>query len=164
MCSSARLLDWWARHLREAEAAAVRERADAERRERRAAAEAARGVRRRAPQVAQSQRLAQRLAVEGEGRHAARGRAAVERVANGGIYTASQSLSSGLIDDIGDYQTALDWFEGRLGHEVTIVEQRRRAGLGDLLFGMRSDAAPSVAKLLTSTTGPRFLYFWQGGR
>lgn len=92
------------------------------------------------------------------------GKDAVERVANGGIYTASQSLSSGLIDDIGDYQTALDWFEGRLGHEVTIVEQRRRAGLGDLLFGMRSDAAPSVAKLLTSTTGPRFLYFWQGGR
>lgn len=91
-------------------------------------------------------------------------RAAVERVATGGIYTANQSLEHNLIDDIGDYQTALDWFETRLGHEVTIVEQRRRAGLADLLFGMRADSAPSVANLLTSATGPRFLYFWQGGR
>jgi ClpP class serine protease len=89
---------------------------------------------------------------------------AVESVATGGIYTAKQSLANGLIDDIGDYQTALDWFEARLGHEVTIVEQRRRAGLADLLFGMRADSAPSVAQLLTTSTGPRFLYFWQGGR
>jgi protease-4 len=89
---------------------------------------------------------------------------AVESVATGGIYTAKQSLANGLVDDIGDYQTALDWFEARLGHEVTIVEQRRRAGLADLLFGMRAGSAPSVAQLLTTSTGPRFLYFWQGGR
>lgn len=88
---------------------------------------------------------------------------AVEQVANGGIYTAKQSLDAGLVDEIGDYQTALDWFETRLGHEVTIVEQRRRPGLADLLFGMRSEP-PSVASLLTSQSGPRFLYFWQGGR
>ena len=93
-------------------------------------------------------------------------RAAVESVANGGIYTAQQSLDSGLIDDIGDYESALAWFKNRLGHDVAIVEQRRRAGLSDLLFGMRAANAPSstVESLLTSSTGPRFLYFWQGGR
>ena len=93
-------------------------------------------------------------------------RAAVERVANGGIYTAQQSLASGLVDEIGDYQTALAWFKKRLGGEVAIVEQRRRAGLGDLLLGMRGGSAPTsaVESLLGSSTGPRFLYFWQGGR
>ncbi|MFT7535663.1 MAG: protease-4 [Hyphomicrobiaceae bacterium] len=93
-------------------------------------------------------------------------RAAVERVATGGIYTAKQSLASGLVDEIGDYESALDWFKGRLGHDVAVVEQRRRAGLTDLLFGMRAANAPasSVESLLTSSTGPRFLYFWQGGR
>jgi len=89
---------------------------------------------------------------------------AVERVATGGIYTAKQSLEHGLIDDIGDYQTALDWFESRLGHEVTIVEQRRRPGLADLLMGARNDSPPSIASMLTASSGPRFLYFWQGGR
>ena len=93
-------------------------------------------------------------------------RDAVERVATGGIYTAKQSLASGLVDEIGDYEAALAWFRGRLGHEVTIVEQRRRAGLSDLLFGSRAANAPAMAveSLLTSATGPRFLYFWQGGR
>ena len=93
-------------------------------------------------------------------------RPSVERVANGGIYTAKQSLEHGLIDEIGDYEAALDWFKTRLGHEVAVVEQRRRAGLADLLLGMSAANAPasSVESLLTSSTGPRFLYFWQGGR
>jgi protease IV len=93
-------------------------------------------------------------------------RAAVERVATGGIYTAKQSLESGLVDEIGDYQAALAWFKNRLGYEVTIVEQRRHPGLSDLFFGSRFSNAPaeSIQSLLTSSTGPRFLYFWQGGR
>lgn len=104
------------------------------------------------------------VAVVMEGRSMTR--EAVEKVANGGIYTAQQSLEHGLIDEIGDYQTALGWFESRLGHPVAVVEQRRRPGLSDLLFGMRSQSAPatSVEGLLTRSTGPRFLYFWQGGR
>lgn len=93
-------------------------------------------------------------------------RDAVERVANGGIYTAKQSLEHGLVDEIGDYESALEWFKNRLGHQVAIVEQRRHAGLADLLFGMSSANTKnsSVESLLTSSTGPRFLYFWQGGR
>ncbi len=93
-------------------------------------------------------------------------REGVLRAANGGIYTASQARELGLVDATGDHEDALAWFESRLGHPVTIVEQRRRVGLGDLLFGARAEPAPTgaLARLLNGSTGPRFLYFWQGGR
>lgn len=93
-------------------------------------------------------------------------RAQVLEAANGGIYTASQALARGLVDEVGDYEQALQWLEGRLGHPVTVVERRRRLGFADLLFGMRGPdvAASPLDRLLTAGTGPRFLYFWQGGR
>ncbi len=94
-------------------------------------------------------------------------RAQVVAAANGAVYTAKQALALGLVDDIGDYDTALAWFRQKLGKDVTIIEARRRAGLGDLLFG--AFAAPkgadaAIANLLTTSTGPRFLYYWEGGR
>ena len=94
-------------------------------------------------------------------------RAQVQAVATGAIYTATQALANGLVDEIGDQSTVIDWFEKKLGKSVNLVERRRRAGLGDLLFG--ASAAPlsleqSLGTMLTSSTGPRFLYFWQGGR
>ena len=93
-------------------------------------------------------------------------RAAVERAANGGIYTATQARELGLVDDVGDYRTAVAWFEEQLGAGVKIVEQRRQPGLADLLLGATGGHAstPGVEQLLTATSGPRFLYFWQGGR
>jgi protease IV len=93
-------------------------------------------------------------------------KSAVEIAANGGIYTAQQSLDLGLVDEIGNYESALAWFENQLGHQVTIVEQRRRAGFTDLLFGSRFDGSSVsvVDRLMSASTGPRFLYFWQGGR
>jgi len=94
-------------------------------------------------------------------------RTQVYGVATGAIYTAQQSLANGLIDEIGDQSTVIAWFQQKLGKPVNIVERRRRPGFGDLLFGART-APPSVetalGTLLTSSTGPRFLYFWQGGR
>lgn len=94
-------------------------------------------------------------------------RAQVLALANGAIYTAGQALSNGLIDEIGDQEAAVRWFRQRLGVEVEVVEHRRRLGLGDLLFGSR--AAPqgpeqAIGRLLAGTSGPRFLYFWEGGR
>jgi protease-4 len=94
-------------------------------------------------------------------------RAQVLAAANGGIYTASQAQALGLVDELGDHDAALAWFRGKLGKSVTVVEPRRRAGLGDLLFGALAsgrgtDAA--VAHLLSNSTGPRFLYYWEGGR
>ncbi len=94
-------------------------------------------------------------------------RAQVLAAANGGIYTASQAEALGLIDAIGDHDAVLAWFRDELGKPVTIVESRRRVGWGDLLFGGRANgAAPptSLADLLGRSTGPRFLYYWEGGR
>jgi protease-4 len=94
-------------------------------------------------------------------------RAQVVAAANGGVYSASQAKALGLVDDIGDHDTALAWFREKLGKPVTIVEARRRLGWGDLLFGSRAAGAPAaagLADLLRHATGPRFLYYWEGGR
>ena len=92
----------------------------------------------------------------------------VQAVANGAIYTASQALAHGLIDAIGDHQAVADYFEKKLGKQpIAIVERRRRAGLGDLLFGARTQpptVEQSLGAMLTATSGPRFLYYWEGGR
>ena len=52
------------------------------------------------------------------------------------------------------------------GKPVTIVEARRRPGLGDLLFGALAPKGVEGAAthLFTNSTGPRFLYYWEGGR
>jgi len=88
-------------------------------------------------------------------------------VATGAVYTASQALDNGLIDEIGDQETAVQWFEKQLGGEIDLVERRRQVGLAELLFASQA-AAPSVeqsvGRLLTGASGPRFLYFWEGGR
>lgn len=94
-------------------------------------------------------------------------RAQVLAAANGGVYTAKQALGLGLVDGLGDHDTALAWFREKLGKPVTIVEARRRPGLADLLFGALAagrGAEGAVNSLLTSSTGPRFLYYWEGGR
>lgn len=94
-------------------------------------------------------------------------RAQVTAVANGAIYTANQALGNGLVDEIGDHDAALAWFRKELGKPVAIVEHRRRPGLGDLLFGARS-AAPTpeqtLSRLLSASSGPRLLYYWEGWR
>lgn len=93
-------------------------------------------------------------------------RAQVLAAANGGIYTATQAKALGLVDGLGDHDTALEWFRGKLGKPVTIVEARRRPGLGDLLFGALAPKGVEGAAthLFTNSTGPRFLYYWEGGR
>ncbi len=88
--------------------------------------------------------------------------------ATGAIYTASQARELGLVDDIGDLESVRAWFGTELGGSVEIIELRRRPGLGDLLFGgIPGAVAPDsdlASRLLHGTSGPRFLYFWQGGR
>lgn len=93
-------------------------------------------------------------------------RAGATKVATGAIFTARQALELGLVDEIGDIDSVVAWFGQKLGRPVTLVEARRRAGLGDLLFGAlgHKPADAALTDLLTSSTGPRFLYYWQGGR
>ncbi|MCU0865068.1 MAG: signal peptide peptidase SppA [Planctomycetes bacterium] len=91
----------------------------------------------------------------------------VLKAATGAVYTGAQAKALGLVDDIGDHELAVTWFRQKLSKSVDIVEARRRAGFGDLLFGGSTAARPAAANLtdlLTSSTGPRFLYWWQGGR
>jgi protease-4 len=94
-------------------------------------------------------------------------RSQVLALATGAIYTGKQAVANGLVDELGDHETAVAWFSQRLGKPVTIVEQRRRPGLTDLLFGARAPRGAldsTLATLLVGSTGPRLLYFWQGGR
>lgn len=91
----------------------------------------------------------------------------VLRAATGAIYTGSQAKALGLVDDLGDHELAVTWFRQKLGKPVAVVEARRRAGIGDLLFGGAAAARgadAALTDLLTSSTGPRFLFWWQGGR
>lgn len=102
-----------------------------------------------------------------EGRGDRLTRPEVKALANGAIYSARQALELRLVDEIGDQETVEAWFRERMDdHEV--VEYRRRPTLAELLFGMRTPARPApgaaLAQLLTSTSGPRFLYYWQGAR
>jgi protease IV len=93
-------------------------------------------------------------------------REAVLKAATGAVYTASQAVALGLVDEIGDLDGVVDWFSTAAGGPVAVVEHRRRLGLGDLLFG--ATAAPAadqaLGRLLLGTSGPRFLYYWEGGR
>ena len=91
----------------------------------------------------------------------------VLRAATGAVYTAAQAKELGLVDEIGDHTAVLAWFEQKLGKPVTIVEARRRPSFGDLLFGAfgkNPTGDAGITALLTQSTGPRFLYYWEGGR
>ena len=92
----------------------------------------------------------------------------VEKLADGRIYTGFQALESGLVDEVGTFDEAMDELHSLMGVEsAQIVEHRRLPGLFDMLLGV-SSREPSLqavaAGLLESTTGARFLYFWPGGR
>lgn len=108
--------------------------------------------------------------VVAEGRSMERGE--VLAVATGAIYTTSQAIANGLVDAEGDREAVLDWFESELGNEVALVEHRRILGLADILFGATAAGAPTAppsleqaaGRLLSGLSGPRFLYYWQGGR
>ena len=59
------------------------------------------------------------------------------------------------------------WFRDELG-AVQFLEHRRRPTLRDVLFGARAPQPPTLSeaagRLLTASTGPRFLYYWEGAR
>lgn len=93
----------------------------------------------------------------------------VRPLANGSVYSAGQALANGLVDELGDRTTALDWFEKTLGSgKVGLVEYKRRPTLADMLLGTRASARASAtdlaAQLLQGSTGPRLLYYWSGAR
>jgi protease-4 len=94
-------------------------------------------------------------------------RSQVLALATGGVYTAKQALTNGLIDEIGDATTAEALFRKELG-SVQFIERHRQPSLRDLLFGVHAPVVPTfaeaAARLFSASTGPRFLYYWEGAR
>ncbi len=89
-------------------------------------------------------------------------------LANGQIYSAGQARDNGLVDGLVSVETAYEQLSEMAGIELAdVVEHRRRPTLSELLFGMSSrppSFEDSLAGLMHSTTGAKFLYFWPGGR
>lgn len=94
-------------------------------------------------------------------------RSAVKSLANGLIYSAQQALANGLVDGVGSAQDALATLREMAGlsEGVKVVEHRRvPTFLDTVLGGPRLSIDTVAARLLSGSSGPRFLYFWQGGR
>ena len=95
-------------------------------------------------------------------------RGEVKAAATGEIYSAQRAFELGLVDAVGDWTSALARLREAAGiGSARIVEYRRVPTLFDTLFGVQA-AAPSlddaIAGLLRSSSGPKLLYYWAGGR
>ncbi|MCI0353207.1 MAG: signal peptide peptidase SppA [Acidobacteriales bacterium] len=86
----------------------------------------------------------------------------VKPLADGRVWTGSQALSLKMIDQVGDFETALRETAKSVGisGEPTVVrpEKERRTML-DLIFGDISDLIPTRAKLMENHMG--FYYLWK---
>jgi protease-4 len=87
--------------------------------------------------------------------------AALDKLATGQVFTADQALKSGLIDNIGFIEDAIDraiQLAGLDRANVTVVKYRAEPRLADVLFG-QSRVQPSfdLAAALEATT-PRGYY------
>lgn len=95
-----------------------------------------------------------------DGRHAKT--SDIKSIANGRVWTGEQALGMKLIDQIGDFRTAvLDTAKSvNISGEPTLVHpERERKSLLDLLFGDASPWLPTKEKLLDQQIG--FYYLWK---
>ena len=86
----------------------------------------------------------------------------VRALANGKVWTGEQALPLKLIDQLGDYRTAIEDTAKTVGikGEPTLVHpEKERKSVLDLLFGDVSEYLPSRAKLMESNVG--FYYLWK---
>lgn len=93
----------------------------------------------------------------------------VYRLADGRIYTGSQAKEAGLVDRLGNEEEVQRLLRERLGvDKASVVEHRRLPSLFDLFTGAQARAPRTLdevaATLLRTTSGPKLLYFWNGGR
>jgi len=95
-----------------------------------------------------------------EGRHAKE--ADIRAIADGKVWTGEQAYSMKLVDQVGDFETAVKDTAKAVGisGEPTLVrpQKEKRSGL-DLLFGDVSDYLPTREKLLEQQVG--FYYLWK---
>src|SRR5712691_5162195 len=86
----------------------------------------------------------------------------IKAIANGKVWTGEQALSMKLIDQVGDFQAAVDDTAkavGIKGEPVLVHPERDRKSVLDLLFGDVSEWLPSREKLLDQHVG--FYYLWK---
>lgn len=83
-------------------------------------------------------------------------------IANGRVWTGAQAAPLKLVDQLGDFQTAVDETAKQVGikGEPTLVSpQKDKRTLMDVLFGDISDIVPDRAKLMQQNVG--FYYLWR---
>lgn len=86
----------------------------------------------------------------------------IKAIANGRVWTGEQAKPLKLVDDLGDFQTAVDETAKMVGikGEPTLVRpQKAKRTLADILFGDLSDILPDRAKMLQDHAG--FYYLWK---
>src|SRR2546422_7631142 len=86
----------------------------------------------------------------------------IRAIANGKVWTGEQALSLKLIDQVGDFQAAVDdtaKAAGIKGEPVLVHPERERKTVLDLLFGDVSEWLPTREKLLDQHVG--FYYLWK---
>src|SRR5713101_6941945 len=86
----------------------------------------------------------------------------IRAIANGKVWTGEQALSLKLIDQVGDFQAAVDDTAkavGITGEPVLVHPERERKTVLDLLFGDVSEWLPTREKLLDQHVG--FYYLWK---
>ncbi len=86
----------------------------------------------------------------------------IRAVANGKVWTGEQALALKLIDQVGDFETAVDDTAkavGISGKPVLVHSEKERKTVLDLLFGDLSEWLPSREKLLDQHVG--FYYLWK---
>jgi protease-4 len=86
----------------------------------------------------------------------------IKAIANGKVWTGEQALSMKLIDQVGDFQAAVDDTAKAVnikGEPVLVHPERDRKSVLDVLFGDVSEWLPTREKLLEHHIG--FYYLWK---
>jgi protease-4 len=86
----------------------------------------------------------------------------IRPLANGKVWTGEQALPLKLVDQIGDFQAAVEDTAKSVGikGEPTLVRaEKERKSVLDLLFGDVSEYLPSRAKLMENNLG--FYFLWK---
>jgi len=86
----------------------------------------------------------------------------VRAIASGRVWTGEQAVPLKLVDQLGDFQAAVEDTArsvGIRGEPVLVHPERDRKTLLDLLFGDVSELLPDAAKILESHVG--FYYLWK---
>ena len=86
----------------------------------------------------------------------------IKSIADGRVWTGKQALAIKMIDQVADFQAAVQDTAksvGISGEPTLVTPERERKSLLDLLFGDVSDLIPDRAKLMQTNVG--FYYLWK---